>query len=67
MFEKKKQAEHKPRDDGVELENQFIMRFPKVGFGFCLQFEKSVSINFPSFVAPCNCGAWIYTGGQYKR
>ncbi|XP_064542714.1 transcription initiation factor TFIID subunit 7 [Drosophila montana] len=29
MFEKKKQAEHKPRDDGVELENQFIMRFPK--------------------------------------
>ncbi|XP_017867117.1 PREDICTED: transcription initiation factor TFIID subunit 7 isoform X1 [Drosophila arizonae] len=29
MFEKKKQTEHKPRDDGVELENQFIIRFPK--------------------------------------
>lgn len=34
MFEKKsdkvKQAEHKARDDGVELESQFIMRVPKV-------------------------------------
>ncbi|KAH8385612.1 hypothetical protein KR200_003575, partial [Drosophila serrata] len=33
MFEKKsdkvKQGEHKPRDDGVELESQFIMRVPK--------------------------------------
>ncbi|XP_030374455.1 transcription initiation factor TFIID subunit 7 [Scaptodrosophila lebanonensis] len=31
MLEKKKvvQVEFKPRDDGVELENQFIMRFPK--------------------------------------
>ncbi|KAH8344183.1 hypothetical protein KR084_007646 [Drosophila pseudotakahashii] len=33
MFEKKsdkvKQAEHKPREDGVELESQFIMRVPK--------------------------------------
>lgn len=31
MFEKKKQPEYKPYVDKVELENQFIMRFPKVG------------------------------------
>ncbi|KAH8407651.1 hypothetical protein KR222_009455, partial [Zaprionus bogoriensis] len=29
MFEKKKQTEYKSYVDGVELENQFIMRFPK--------------------------------------
>lgn len=34
MFEKKsekgKQSDYKPREDGVELESQFIMRVPKV-------------------------------------
>lgn len=39
MFEKKKQTEHKPRDDGVELENQFIIRFPKVCEFFLAAFE----------------------------
>lgn len=59
MFEKKKQAEHKPRDDGVELENQFIMRFPKVG-------QRSLSFDtfdkLPPFVAPGQCGARVHTG-----
>jgi len=59
MFEKKKQAEHKPRDDGVELENQFIMRFPKVGSdAFVYTWRKELLIYCSSsFLAPCHSGS----------
>lgn len=47
MFEKKKQPEYKPYVDGVELENQFIMRFPKVGTASL--FTVSHETHFPHF------------------
>lgn len=45
MFEKKsekgKQSDYKPREDGVELESQFIMRVPKVIRSSLLCFWRS--------------------------